>query len=37
MSSAKKNVTGEDLWDLVDKEPCDSNDEGDTTTLFVGK
>lgn len=35
MLSSKKN-TGEDLWTLLDKEPTEGNDDGDTITLFVG-
>lgn len=34
MSKNKKQVA--DLWSLVDNEPNDTSDEGDTTTLFVG-
>lgn len=34
MSNVKKKT--DDLWTLIEREPYDNSDEGDTTTLFVG-
>ena len=35
MSNVKKKA--DDLWTLIEREPYENTDEGDTTTLFVGK